>query len=227
MKIIAHVASPILRFITLDEFLPVDNNSMAFYAPAIAARYDFQAQGESQIASGVGFNSPIFQNGRFDYKGVDTPILSVDFQGSRILAICSTTEQTFAFLEDLIEFLVTTFEFRRPERPIDDLVSSATIVDFEQNIIAKITEVAKIHSMLRSYMGGLLEKATLEPQGLKFSGSVPFGTSSLNILYTLEERAGRPVGTQWFFSHAPFATDIHVEFLEKLETMLLGNKTPA
>lgn len=215
MQIVAYINAPILQNVSTEEFLPIGHNSIQFFGPAIAERYNFQAHGEPE-----GGSSYIFQNGRFIFEEIDTPILSMDFQGDKMVAMCSTTPQGLAFLDDMTEFLVSTFKFRRPKRNVISLLSSAIVVDFGTNVLAQLSGVAKIHSLMNSRISGMLEGGTLEAQSLKFAGRVQLNNQkAAGISYTLEERIGRPPGTNWLFSYAPLSSETHVEFLNELSEL--------
>jgi hypothetical protein len=221
MNIVSYINANTLRFIAQDEFLPEGQSSMFAFANPIAQRYGFQAHGESQTAASVGILSPAFQAGVFNFENVPVPIMSLEFLPARITATCSTSEQSNAFMDDLIEFLVTHYKFRKPSREIQKFEVSALVIDFGPQFLEKISVIGKILTTLNKFSSDASSlHAPMDIQGIRFAGTNSKHGQIVNMHYALEVRAGRPLGTNWLFSQAPLPTKSHVALLADIEAIV-------
>ena len=217
MRIVSHVHGSVLRLISIDEILPLGCNMMLMFAQEIARKFNFKVAEQSSVAANAGMLSPSFQAGSFNIDGADFPITTLDFQGGRIAAACTKTDQTLEFLTRLFRFLEEQFGFRKPNREVVDFVSSAIVVDYGPEFASKIQILELMRNALNDAVTASGMDAKLFLEGVKFSGAVTLEWQKLSISYNLEARAGRPPGTNWLFSHAPLSTSSHEELLTRLE----------
>lgn len=222
MEIVTYLNGIVSRHINADEFLPLGNASYWIYVQAIADRYDFKAVGQAGQLGTSGGDDPVFQNGSFVLDGQLIPIMEVRIFTNRILVNCSKTDQAQAFHQDLRVFLESNHGFRDSRRDPHTSYASAMVIKPEDEIIDKvqiITEMGKIVSESFSEVG---QEGTLYPQAIRFSGVTKFGDGGQNSTFLIEERAGRPNGSNWLYTQASLPTAVHASTLEKLEDLVRG-----
>lgn len=221
MKIVSYLNATVILFIALDEFLPIQSNSMMLYAQAVSSRYSFSNAGESQVAASGGIVAPVFTSGTFNFNGRSVPVFSLDFTAERINVVCTISAHAEAMLEDLVRFLEQGFGFRRPPREIKTFVSSALVVDFGDGFMKRFQDFTALLDAVRESICASGLQGDIDFQALRFAGTVEVAAGAkVGIHYGIEERAHRPPGTHWLFSQAPLTTEAHEMLLQKIEAIV-------
>lgn len=217
MKVISYLNGSVSRFVSMDEITPEAQAPYASLIPAILERYHFRQQGEGQFAN-QGIFAPVFQAGEFDINGSLIPILSLEFHPTQINAACATTENAELFLDDLFAFLIESFQYRQVNRKIDQLYTSALVVECEFSLARLFPLATTMANLLQIAMSKNDLQVELQPFAFRYQGSGLLSNGQfLSSFYVLERRAGAPPNTNWQFSQGPFSTLAHVEFLERFE----------
>lgn len=221
MIVISYLNTVIHRLISHDEFLPSEESSMGPFLTAINHRYEFKNHGESPgIAANIGSPIPVFQNGLFTFSNKSVPVLSLEFQPTRIVAACSTTEQAQALLDDVVRFLVNHHGFRLPTRRIENFPVSSLVVDFGHDFLANLDVLKRIIDAVNTRASNSEYQARTHLSSVRIAGSSLMGGAVVNTSFIIEERGGRPSGTSWLYTQAPLSNSEHIELLQDIQKIV-------
>ena len=175
---------------------------------ALLERYRFINVPQLGPESFEGKGGITYGSGEFEFNGspvsVGLTVYSDGCWGDSVL----TTEVSDAFLNDLSQWLVSTFSFRDPRQLITRPFYDSRLYLESDVMLNDISEKVRLFSeLLRTHTGNTTEEAwalLFEPDG---------GNTS----FSFERRANVPFANKQYFSKALLSTERHIELLNHFE----------
>ncbi len=220
MEILSYMNGIATFFISMDEFLPLGRASLWPFAQAIVDRYDFKAAGQASQLDGNAPDEPTFQNGQFEFAAQTTPVLQLRFSGNRIAVNCSRTDQAEAFFDEITEYLRSEFSFRQSKRKISVAYTSAVVFSPGRRFAENVQVFSDLSKVISAGFSDMNQEGDFYLQSARFAGVTKLGDQLQNSSFVIEERAGRPNGTDWLYSLASMKTEVHVKTLERMHERL-------
>lgn len=214
MRIISYMEAILTFAAPWDGVRPIAGIPFSLIANAIRARYGFQNVGLSPISQQVGLSTPLFTTGQFKFDDRDVALINqLDFQPAGFNISSSKTAFCEAFFEDLFDFLVSQFGFRKPGADAKRTHRTAIVCDFGFPIdrtFGKWLEVKKLFDQLTSP-----GEPKLAPLGMRFMGERNQQLVA-ETQFLFERRVISPPDENWIFSQGPFDTETHERLLSEI-----------
>jgi hypothetical protein len=212
MKVVSYTTGKTVALFPLEAFLPIDRPPEPELLRQIGERYEFLrtpdlAAGRAEITdAGLLYETGI-------HNGINIYTLSVHSDG--IVVNAARTDQTDAFLVDLMEWLIQEKQFRAV--PFKRVYVSEIVVDFEKPLekllVASklLNEIATRHLPEdgRTITGGKLARIDIAYNPLPEAPR-----------FVLDKRINSEFGAERYIAHAPMQTAHHVEALRDVERLL-------
>ena len=209
-----------------EEFAPLAGADGMAVIKRVAERYQFKNFPENPNREEVDKNGLKFSTGVFEFQGKRASIGEFVLYNDGIVAVSNTTEHSGAFLDDLIEFVIHEFQFRRPISPIKKVYVSVVTVEFEDSLANMFANQAALTSLVSSYLNA--------PQGTSHGVEITrldFSLDDLTVASNarpkliLESRATVPLARRRYYSNAAMHTRDHVELLSRIEETFMRPST--
>ena len=196
-----------------DEIRPVKGIPNQVLAKALAMEFAFEQVGISPSMQQTGMYLPSFGQGRFIADETLISINTLDFQPDRIVAVCSTTEQSDILINHLLSFLKNELGFRIPEKTRNRQYQSTIISDIGVEFIETLGKWQKIADFYNQFYGK--NGNEIVPLSLRFGRT---GTNPIDNELSIEKRFSAPDGENWVFTQANLTTSDHEKLLHFIAT---------
>lgn len=201
-----------------EEFVPLGGADAMAIIQKVADRYQFRNSPENPNREEVDKNGLKFSTGIFEFQGRRTGIGEFILYNDGIVAVSNTTEHALAFLDDLIEFVIGEFQFRRPISPIKKVYVSVLTVEFESSMANMFANHTALTSLVGTYLNAPQHTSHgVEVTRLDFSLDDSTVASNARPKLIIESRATVPLARRRYFSNAAMHTKAHVELLSQIE----------
>ncbi len=170
-------------------------------------RYKFMNHPVSgpDILSGSG--GLIYKAGEFSFSGRLIGINLSLFSDGLVAETSVSTDASDAFLEDLSDWVVSTFRFKRPSSVRTRIVYESQLYLTSNVSLIAGDQLRTFTTLLREYTGN----ATEEPWAFLFE---PDGQLTS---FSFERRANTPFSTNQYYSKSAVSTSKHIELLQAFE----------
>ncbi len=220
MRLISNLAGSATRVVSLEQMLPSNGFPFVSVSRVLREKYNFQTTSISQKAQQLGVIVPAFQTGEINYRGLSSPIISLELAPSEMTAVCARTDIADHVLDDVIgELCGSQFAFKKPEKIDQTTYSSTLVVEAGFSLIESLGKWADVFALLQRKLTGAQFEPTL--LGIKFIGKVgELYFDDPTHSFTFEKRLTN-VTANWQFTTAPFKSDEHYALLEEMERILI------
>jgi hypothetical protein len=224
MELLSVLTARALWFIELRDLNPRGRSFRYTLFPALAEKYNFATypydeEGNEPTKEEPGFK---FLNGEFhDSNGVEIMVNLTIFDDGLVAETRSSTRDSEAFLEELLQWAVRDFGFvYRPEMIQRKGYVSELNVTPTYSLSGLNPKLEEFAARLTSLVSTATDPVRFEPAGLSFSvdpilASKPAG-------FRFERRLDVPFSTNRYYTQASVHTDVHLELLDELEQILKG-----
>ncbi|WP_342714094.1 hypothetical protein [Bradyrhizobium sp. B039] len=203
-----------------EEILPLGGTDPIAIIQKLAERYDFKNFPEKPTREEVDKNGLKFGTGIFNSDGKRAIITEFALYTDGVVAIANTTEHSSAFLDDLMDYLIREFQFRRPISPVKKVYVSLLTVEFEQAVSAMFADHAALLSLIGGYLNAPLgTRHGVEVTRIDFALNDSSAPTSAGPRFILEARASVPLARKRYFSNAAMHTQEHLKLLSAIEKM--------
>jgi len=227
MDIISLETGRVTWLFPTEEILPLGGGlDIMEVIKAVADRYRFKDFPKNPAREEIDKNGLKFSTGVLESKDHRAGIGEFTLFNDGTVAISNTTEYSSAFLEDLFDFVVGEFGFRRPVSPIKKVTVSIVIVEFERAVANMLAKQSGLLSLIGGYLNEPLNTAYgIEVTRLDFTLNDPAATGALNTRprFVLESRQGTPLSRRRYYSNAAMHTSAHLELLRKIEETFMSD----
>lgn len=216
MKVVTYTSASLIALFPLAEFAPLISLNERKLNKSIGDRYSFgvipdAAPSQAELAE----NGLVYESGVHETPEGDVTIARVSAHHDGVVIRASTTQQADAFFDDLQEWLIREWGFRRV--PITPLYLSDIVVDFDKPMSNMINKFDEMINIISRNMNKNRQVKSINFQEL----SVGFETAEgFTPKFSIEHRVGSKPEDGKFFCTAPMETDKHVEALTQIEQLL-------
>jgi hypothetical protein len=192
---------------------------------ALVGRYEFGTfPPDNPPAEDLNKNGAKFQNGFFTSEGKRHNITELAIFNDGLVVNSNSTEGATAFLDDLTNFVRSTFKFRDFTSKVRKLLVSQLTVEFDTRLAALVPLFEKIV--------GLINEET--SQNYQTPSSMDFGRIDFlfdkerarldyaSPRFLIERRLNIPFSQERYYCSATMDTGSHLRILGEIEKMLLA-----
>lgn len=226
MEIVSFDTGRVTWLFPTEEFVPLAGADGMSIIHKIAERYEFRNPPANPTREEIDKNGLRFSAGVFEFEGKRAAISEFVLYNDGIVAVANTTERSSAFLNDIVEFVISKFQFRRPISPIKKVYVSIITVEFDNSVASLFDKYAGLMSLVAGYLNaplGTLHRVAVTR--LDFSLDDASVSLSARPKLILESRASVPLARRRYFSNAALHTKDHLELLGKIEEMFMRSST--
>jgi hypothetical protein len=220
MNIISIETGRVTWLFPTEEIVPLGGLDGMAALRAVAERYQFKNFPENPAREEIDKNGLKFSTGMFESADGRFGVGEFALFNDGMVALSNTTEHSSAFLQDVFDFVVAEFGFRRPISPIKKVAVSVVIVEFDHAVSNMLANQSALLSLISGYLNELSDTTHgVEVTRLDFTLNDPAATGALNSRprFILESRAGTPLLRRRYYSNATMPTRAHLELLSKIE----------
>lgn len=226
MEIVSFETGRVTWLFPTEEFIPLGGTDGMRIIRNVAERYEFRNAPENPTREDIDKNGLRFATGVFEFESKRSVIGEFAMYTDGLVAVSTTTEQAGAFLDDLFEYLVSEFNFRRPISPIKKVCVSVLTVEFEKSIANMLAKHAALIELVAQYLNAPLGTShQVETMRMDFVLDDGTPVSNARPKFLIEARAGVPLSRRRYYSSAAIHTRHHLELLRQIEETYL--KSPA
>ena len=211
MKIISFNSGTVLSLFQLEAFTPLGWMNEREIIAAIGQRYSFGTiptmSTYEELEQGL-----VFELGFFATQEGEFTIHRLAIFNDGIVIRTSKTEYSEAILENLANWLISDYGFRKltPQ----SLYLSEVVVEFEKPAVNMFAKYDRIIDIIFSNMTAHKEASAAAFNSL----SIEFVSKSQSIAkFMIERRVGTSVNDECYFCSAPLTTEGHLRALEEIE----------
>jgi hypothetical protein len=226
MEVISFDTGRVTWLFPTEEFVPLGGADGMLIISKIAERYEFRNFPSNPTREEIDKSGLKFSGGYFKFEDKKTPISQFDLYNDGIVAVSTTTEQASAFLDDIVEFAIAKFDFRRPISPIKKINVSVVTVEFDSAVTSLLASQNALKNLVAGYLNAPL--GTSYPAAVtRLDFLLDDGSASLNARpkLILESRATVPLARRRYVSNAALCTKDHLELLGKIEQTFMSPST--
>lgn len=226
MEIVSFDSGRVTWLFPTEEFVPLGGADGMSITRKIAERYEFRNPPENPTREEIDKHGLKFSAGIFQFEGKRATIGEFVLYNDGIVAVSNTTERSTAFLDDVVEFSIREFQFRRPVSPIKKVFVSIVTVEFDNSVVGLFAKQAAVTSLVADYLNAPLGTShgvavtrldfSLDDSGLPLSARPKL---------ILEARASVPLARNRYYSNAAVQTKDHLELLSKIEEAFISRST--
>jgi len=213
MEIISYLGGFTQLDTSWDEIRPIKGIPNQVLTNALAMGFAFEQVGVSSSMQQTGMYLPSFGQGRFIADEALISINSLEFHPDRIVAVCSTTEQSDILISNVLLFLKNELGFRIPEKTRNRKYQSTIISDIGVKFIETLGKWQKIADFYNQFDGEIGNK--IIPLSLRFGRA---GSHPIDNEFSIEKRFSAPDGENWIFTQANLTTSDHEKLLHFIAT---------
>ena len=213
MEIISYLGGFTQLDASWDEIRPIKGIPNQVLTNALAMGFAFEQVGVSSSMQQTGMYLPSFGQGRFNADETLISINSLEFHSDRIVAVCSTTEQSDILISNVLLFLNNELGFRIPEKNRNRKYQSTIISDICVEFLETLGKWQKIADFYNQFDGKIGNE--IIPLSLRFGR---MGTNPIDNELSIEKRFSAPDGENWIFTQANVTTSDHEKLLHFIAT---------
>ena len=213
MEIISYLGGFTQLDASWDEIRPIKGIPNQVLTNALAMGFAFEQVGVSSSMQQTGMYLPSFGQGRFNADETLISINSLEFHSDRIVAVCSTTEQSDILISNVLLFLKNELGFRIPEKNRNRKYQSTIISDIGVEFLETLGKWQKIADFYNQFDGKIGNE--IIPLSLRFGR---MGTNPIDNELSIEKRFSAPDGENWIFTQANVTTSDHEKLLHFIAT---------
>lgn len=209
-----------------EEFVPLGGTDAIAIIQKVADRYQFKTFPQSPTREDIDKNGLKFSTGIFESNSKRAGVGEFALYNDGLVAVSNTTEHSNAFLEDVVEFVITEFQFRRPISPIKKVYVSTVTVEFERPIGNIFANHAALMSLIGRYLNasrGTSHDVEVTRIDFALDDSTVAPNSRSKVI--IESRATVPLARNRFFCNAAMHTEDHLELLSRIEETFMHPST--
>lgn len=222
MKVINHELGRVVLLIPWEDLRPIGGIHFPSAMEMIKARYAF-ASSPSMGSSIEQFqhDGMKFQTGKLVIGGNQTNISELAFYSDGIVINGYSTEESEAFLNDLLEWGKQSFGIRVSGSKERRMYVSQVIVEFDNDInplMDGLEELTKRLSLALKKLYGITQP--MEWAGMSFNydrTAVP--TMVFPAGFIVERRVSHPFESNRYYSESALSTSAHIELLQLIEKL--------
>jgi hypothetical protein len=214
MKIISQDSCRVTILFPLEEVVPLGGINGPEALGKIQRRYEFlKTPDPTMTREDVVKQGYKFSTGQIILSGKKTVVIEFAIYNDGIVADARNSEIAEAFLDDIIQFMQTEFEFRKFSSEPRRYFHNQLVVEFEKPLGRLIPTFDKISRTISQFLGpdDAMNFARIDFQADKT------GKSAVPPKLVIERRLGISFDKERYFSSAPIRTQEHVAVLEELE----------
>ena len=226
MEVVSFDSGRVTWLFPTEEFVPLGGADGITIIQKIAERYQFRNFPENPTREEIDKNGLRFGTGIFEMQGTRATIGEFVLYNDGIVAVSNTTERSAGFLDDIVEFSIREFQFRRPISPVKKVSVSTLTVEFENSVANMFANQAALTSLIGSYLNaphGTSHDVAVTRLDFSLNDSAVPSNSRPRLI--LESRATVPLARRRYFSNAALHTRDHVELLSKIEKTFMTSST--
>lgn len=205
----------------VEEYLPERGVVQTDLIELVRTRYQFEIFpqiGQALIIPGT----LLFQRGKFTTDGSSFVINQLTMKDDNDIVAATTTEQTDAVLEDLVQALDDNLGYRlKTTNKIISRVSNL-VVEFDGVFDDYIVKMAAMANAINELRAGM-PKFNIKRIAFGHGGVEPIADSLSAVEradFLIETRSGTPYQANRYFSSAPLRTTEHLALLERIEEIM-------
>lgn len=223
MKIVAFDAGRVTLLAPLEEFIPLGGVDGRDIVQKLAERYRFlRPPNLTATREELDKNGLTFENGLFMFNGMQLPIVAFSAFNDGLVVLSQDTERSEAFLDDVIVWLRSEFNFRAFASEAKRYFSSQLVVEFECPLGGLIAAYDTISTAIASALEPIYKaKPKMRFARLDFEAEKTPETPIAIPRFMIERRAGASFESERYFCGAPMRTTDHVAVLQAIERACL------
>jgi hypothetical protein len=198
----------------VEEILPLGGADGPNIVAAIAGRYRFTHPPANPTREDIEKNGLKFLGGQMTRDGGIANIIEFTVFNDGLVSVSTSTERAEAFLQDIYEFLVSEYAFRKISSNVKKVNLSTVVIDFESSL----------NGLIRDYKTDLIARHLNSIDGSDYPVELARMDFVLNKdpefrppnvpRFTIEKRANTAFSQHRYYSSAPIQTAKHLEILE-------------
>jgi hypothetical protein len=209
-----------------EEIGPLGGLDVMAVIQGIAERYDFTSFPQHPAREEIDKNGLKFSTGVFESDGKRAGIAEFALYSDGIVAVSNTTEHSASFLEDLFEYVLREFQFRRPISPIKKIYVSIVTIEFDNAITGMLANQAALLSLIGGYLNAPQNTSHgVEVTRLDFALDDAALPTNARPKLVLEARQTVPLTRRRYYSNAAMHTKDHLELLSRIEETFMRPST--
>ena len=211
----------------VEEILPLGGGDGPALVAAVAERYKFSHPPANPTKEEVDKNGLKFVGGQFAIGVARAPIIEFTVFNDGIVAVSLSTEQSEAFLQDVYEFLLSNFNFRKISSEVRKANLSTVVIEFKTSLNGLINgHEADLIARHLNKVDGTNYPIELSRVDFALNKDPEFRPPHIPRL-TIEKRANTPFSQHRYYSAAPIHTREHLEILQQIETHAMHPRSKA
>lgn len=219
MKIISQDSCRVTILFPLEEVIPLGGMNGPEAISKIQQRYEFLKTPDPGMtreeAAKAGYK---FGTGQIPLKGKKNVVVEFAIYTDGIVADARNSETAEIFLDDVIHYMQSEFEFRQFNTEPKKYFWNQLIVEFEKPLGKLFPSLEKISGAISRYLNidTSMNLARFDLQAEKGAADSTGPSPKL----VLERRIGVPFKNERYYSSAPLRTRDHVAVLEEIERLI-------
>jgi hypothetical protein len=226
MEVVSFDTGRVTWLFPTEEFVPLGGADGLSIIQQVADRYQFRHFPDNPTREEIDKSGLKFSSGIFEFESKRTALGEFVLYNDGVVAVSNMTERSSAFLDDVFQYVIGKFEFRRPISPIKKVFVSTLTVEFDNSITGLLAKQTELISLIGSYLNGPQKTSHgVTVTRLDFSIDDPTLTAAQRPKLILESRTLVPLARKRYFSNAALQTRDHVELLRKIEETFMVSST--
>jgi hypothetical protein len=223
MRVIAYETARVTLLFPFEEVAPLGGADGVAIVQAVAQRYSFARPPDLSVSrEEINKTGLKFEDGKFQFEGELVNINNLGVYNDGLNIDASTTERAEAFLNDLVGFLRSDFQFRGFTSHPRKFFWSQVVVEFERPLARLISGFEKFAFIINKTVASIYGPDTPLPNfaRLDFEWDRTKNTAPNPVpRFYVERRLGVPFEQERYFCGAPMQTRDHLRVLEELERL--------
>jgi hypothetical protein len=226
MEIVSIESGRVTWLFPTEEIVPLGGLDVMAVIKGIGERYEFKNFPQNPAREEIDKNGLKFSTGIFASDGKRAGIGEFALYSDGIVAISNATEHSNAFLDDLFDYVVREFQFRRPISTIKKIYVSTVTVEFESAIANMLANQAALLSLISGYLNAPQNTSHgVEVTRLDFALDDAALPTNARPKLILEARQTVPLTRRRYYSNAAMHTKDHLELLSRIEETFMRPST--
>src|ERR1041385_4268409 len=226
MKVISFDNARTTWLFPLEEFAPASGATPQSILAEIGERYSFARRPDITTRDDINQKGLLFGIGRFSTKDRSGMINDFAIYTDGIAAVSERTDFADAFLDDVFEWIVEKFNFRKVDTSLR-LYSSTVVIEFERSPARLVSGYEKLVELINARTSTIMKKSAavqFARLGLEMDPKELADGQVAAPKFMLERRAGIEYSKERYFSSATMQTNAHLEVLTEIEKMAAGTE---
>ena len=233
MRVVSFDNARVTWLFPLEEFAPASGATPQSILAEIGERYNFTRRPDVTTREDMNQKGLLFGVGRFTTKDQSVMINDFAIYTDGIAAVSERSDFAEAFLNDVFEWVIEKFNFRRVDTK-RRLYSSVVVVEFERSPACLVAGYEKLVQLINSKIDTIMKKPAsvqFTRLGLEMDPKELADGQVAAPKFVLERRGGIEYTKERYFSSATMQTAAHLEVLNEIEkmaaTLSTGDQRPS